>query len=198
MRKGVVMRMNKRTLCLSTLTLVLLLTAVGMASALPRTYKEFKSRYQQEGKTPEGAVRLYFEAVFCYMNPSLRDEAGKMLRYSLYLDRPIEQYSVHKTFLDRLRDPNMAYIFKSYAVGATPENGYQMSPDNFELEFTRKAEESDYLRLFLRNGGADSPRAVWVKEYDGLWYVINNCNTYLQVRPPKSNAKKTSHDADFD
>jgi len=47
---------------------------------------------------------------------------------------------------------------------------------------------------------ADSPRPVWVKEYDGLWYTINNANTYLRVRPPRAaiEKRKNAHDADYD
>ena len=50
------------------------------------------------------------------------------------------------------------------------------------------------------NFGADSPRPVWVKEYDGLWYTINNASTYLRVRPPRAaiEKRKNAHDADYD
>lgn len=48
--------------------------------------------------------------------------------------------------------------------------------------------------------GTDSPRPVWVKEYDGLWYTINNASTYLRVRPPRAaiEKRKNAHDADYD
>ena len=51
----------------AVLVLSVLLVVVGREAraALPRNYQEFKARYQQEGRTPEGAVKLYFEAVFC-------------------------------------------------------------------------------------------------------------------------------------
>lgn len=191
---------------LKKLSTVLVLSALFLAvggeawAALPRDYQEFKARYQKEGRTPEGAVKLYFEAVFCYINEATRAEGSKMVRYALHYDRPIEQSRNLATFAERLRDPERQHIFRSFAAGTSPENDYRMSPDNFNLVVTRKTQEQGYLRLFLRSSGADSPRPVWVKEFDGLWYTINNSSTYLEVRPPKAfiDRTKNAHDADYD
>ena len=191
---------------LKKLSTVLVLSALFLAvggeawAALPRDYQEFKARYQKEGRTPEGAVKLYFEAVFCYINEATRAEGSKMVRYALHYDRPIEQSRNLATFAERLRDPERQHIFRSFAEGTSPENDYRMSPDNFNLVVTRKTQEQGYLRLFLRSSGADSPRPVWVKEFDGLWYTINNSSTYLEVRPPKAfiDRTKNAHDADYD
>lgn len=191
---------------LKKLSTVLVLSALFLAvggeawAALPRDYQEFKARYQKEGRTPEGAVKLYFEAVFCYINEATRAEGSKMVRYALHYDRPIEQSRNLATFAERLRDPERQHIFRSFAAGTSPENDYRMSPDNFDLVVTRKTQEQGYLRLFLRSSGADSPRPVWVKEFDGLWYMINNASTYVEVRPPKAfiDRTKNAHDADYD
>ena len=191
---------------LKKLSTVLVLSALFLAvggeawAALPRDYQEFKARYQKEGRTPEGAVKLYFEAVFCYINEATRAEGSKMVRYALHYDRPIEQSRNLATFAERLRDPERQHIFRSFAAGTSPENDYRMSPDNFNLVVTRKTQEQGYLRLFLRSSGADSPRPVWVKEFDGLWYTINNASTYVGVRPPKAfvDRTKNAHDADYD
>ena len=193
------MRLKKLS---TVLALSVLFLAVGGEAwaALPRNYQEFKARYQQEGRTPEGAVKLYFEAVFCYINEATRAEGSKMVRYALHYDRPIEQSNNLSTFAERLRDPEMHHIFRGFAEGTSPENDYRMSPDNFNLVVTRKTQEQGYLRLFLRSSGADSPRPVWVKEFDGLWYTINNASTYVQARPPKAfiDRTKNAHDADYD
>ena len=186
----------------TVLALSALLLAVGGEAwaALPRDYQEFKARYQKEGKTPEGAVKLYFEAVFCYINEATRAEGSKMVRYALHYDRPIEQSNNLSTFAERLRDPEMHHIFRGFAAGTSPENDYRMSPDNFNLVVGKKVQEQGYLRVFLRNSGADSPRVVWMKEFDGLWYMINNASTYVEVRPPKAfiDRTKNAHDADYD
>ena len=102
--------------------------------------------------------------------------------------------------MERLRDPEMQHIFRSFAAGTSPENDYRMSPDNFNLVVVNKLQEQGYLRFFLQSSGADSPRPVWVKEFDGLWYTINNAGTYVEVRQPKAftDRTKNAHDADYD
>ena len=169
------------------------------AEGLPSTYADFKARCRTAAVTPEGAVKMYFDAVFCYLDPNRRAEASKMLRYIMHADSNWEGSQRHVTFLRRLKNPSYHYIFKSFAAGTSPENGYSMSPDNYKLLFTRKDRQQDYTRVFLRSSGADSDRRVWVKQYsDGFWYVINNADTYAKVRDPAVSDMNTSHDADFD
>lgn len=55
------------------------------------------------------------------------------------------------------------------------------------------------MRIFLISSGSDRQRVVWVKQYeDGLWYVINNADSYLDVRAPRDARAEHSHDADYD
>lgn len=192
--------MRRSCLLAAILSTVLFLGVTAASARLPVDYQEFKARYQEEGRTMEGAAHLYFEAIFSYMNENMRGEASKMLRYSMYLPMPIEKSNSHRTFVDRLKDESFHYIFRSFASGTSPENSYSMSPDDFTLDIVSKRKETDYTQLFLRSSGADSPRSVWMQERDGLWYVINNSGTYSEVRPPKSalDARKNAHDADYD
>lgn len=192
--------MKKFLLCTLLIAAALFLSFGEARAALPKDYREFKARYQTEGKTMEGAAHLYFEAVFCYLNEKTRDEASKMLRYAMYLPMPLEQSSNNRTFVNRMKDPDFHYIFRSFAEGTSPENSYSMSPDNFKLNFVSKRQESDFYHLFVRSTGADSPRSMWMQKKDGLWYVINNASTYAEVRQPKAalDARRNAHDADFD
>ena len=169
------------------------------SQGLPATYADFKARCRTAAVTPEGAVKMYFDAVFCYLDPNRRAEASKMLRYIMHMDANWEGNQRHVTFLRRLKDPSLHYIFRSFAAGTSPENGYRMSSDNYRLVFTRKDRQQDYTRVFLRSSGADSDRRIWVKKYpDGFWYVINNADTYAKVRDPAVSDMSNSHDADFD
>ena len=182
--------------------LFVMMLNVSAHAELPKTYKEFKARYQTEAKTYKGAIKLYFEAVFAYINEETRTEGGKMLRYSLRSETPIDRSNYYATFADRLKDPAWHQVFRSFAEGSSPENNYAMNPDDFELDYTGQVtKEADYLRVFLRSSGADSPRAVWVKKFDGgLWFVINNAATYVQVKPGKAEIERRNRafDADFD
>lgn len=183
--------------------LVLVLALSGCAfGELPKTYREFKDRYQTEAKTYKGAVKMYFEAVFAYINEATRTEGGKMLRYSLRSETPIDRSQYYSTFAERLKSPDYQHIFRSFARGSSPENNYAMNPDNFELMFEGKpVKESTYLRVPLRSSGADSLRYLWVKEFDGgVWFVINNAASYVEVKPMRSEIERRNKafDADYD
>ncbi len=182
--------------------LLVMLVSSCASAELPKTYKEFKARYQTEAKTYKGAIKLYFEAVFAYINEATRSEGGKMLRYSLRSETPIERSSFYSTFAERLKDPAWHHVFRSFAEGTSPENDYAMSPDDFDVAYTgTTTKEGGYMRVYLRSSGADSPRVIWVKKFDdGLWYVINNAATYVEVKPTRSeiNRRNRAFDADYD
>lgn len=194
--------MKSRVKFFAYVVLMVLLVNLPAHAELPKTYKEFKARYQTEAKTYKGAIKLYFDAVFAYINKETRTEGGKMLRYSLRSELPIDRSTFYATFADRLKDPAWHEVFRSFAEGSSPENNYAMDPDDYELVFTGQVtREVDYLRVFLESSGADSPRAVWVKKFDdGLWFVINNAATYVQVKPGKAeiDRRNRAFDADFD
>lgn len=186
-------------ICLASCALSVAPGHAAPSQGLPSNYADFKERCRRAAVTTEGAVKMYFDAVFCYLDPNRRTEASKMLRYIMHADANWEGNQRHVTFLRRLKDPSLHYIFRSFAAGTSPENGYRMSPDAYRLVFTRKDRQQDYTRVFLRSSGADSDRRVWVKQYpDGFWYVINNADTYAKVRDPAVSGMGNSHDADFD
>ena len=176
------------------------LVAAQAQAGLPATFKEFKARYQTEGRSMEGAAHLYFEAVFCYMNEATRPEASKMLRYAMYLPVVLESSHANRTFVNRLKDPEYHHIFRSFVEGTSPETNYIIDPNNFTLAITSKRQEADFFHLGIRSSGADSTRSIWMQQHDGLWYVINNASTYAQVRAPKAStdAQRNRHDADYD
>jgi len=175
----------KKQMFVGLLVIIALFMALlaGAYAELPRDFQDFKARYDKEARTPEGAVHLYFEAVFCYLDEGTRPEASKMLRYALHQSAPIENTGTLRRFVERMKDESYHYIFRSFAVGATPENNYDMSPDDFELEYISKSKQGSDTQLLIHNGGADSPRSVRVRQYDGLWYMSSNSNTYVDVRP---------------
>lgn len=167
---------------------------------LPRDYQDFKARYARQGVTPEGAVKLYFDAVFCYINPATRAEASKMLRYSMRLQQGWERSGFHQTFVSRMKDPQYTHIFRSFAAGTSVQNAYAMSPDNYRLDVIKiwDGHSTGDLQVSLRSSGADNPRPVYVRQYDGLWFVTNNAATYTEVRRPQTEIDRTGHDADYD
>lgn len=166
---------------------------------LPKNYSEFRDRCQAACQTPEGAAKMYFDAVFCYMDKAKRSEASKMLRFIMHADANWERSPYYSTFVERLRDKRHHHIFRSFAEGTSPENDYGMSPESYQLMIGECVPEQGYVRLFLYSSGSDSARPIWVKQYDdGLWYVINNAGTYSGVREPYSAKNHYGHDASYD
>lgn len=184
------------------LTLSLCLFAGSSAWAkLPQNYQEFKTRYQTEGRSIEGAFKLHLEAIFCYINPKTRKEASKMLRYSMHQSQPIEQNNNLAIFIRRMKDPEANFIFRGVCAGTSVQNSYAMDPDNFSINFAgSRQQEADYYTLFVQNSGADSRIPIGMRNYDGLWYTFNNSSLYVMVREPQNmkDQKRFSHDADYD
>lgn len=165
----------------------------------PADFKAYKERYQSVGVSPEGAVRMYFDALYSYIDPARRDEGAKMLRYSLHEVKNWEKSPAWGTFVSRLKDASYHYIFRSFAAESSPAGGYAMNPDNYRLVFAGSRQESDYVLVLIKSSGADSPRPIHVRRFeDGLWYVVNNHGTYAQVRPPAARQPAGGHDADLD
>ena len=151
----------------------------------PVDFEAYIERYQKIGTTPEGAVKMYFDALYSYIDPARKIEGGKMLGYSLRDQKGWEGNPSRSIFKSRLDAPSTQYIFRSFAAGTSPENRYSMSADNYQLLFVNKRQVGDYTTVSIRSTGADSPRSLHVKQFeDGLWYVINNNGTYADVRKP--------------
>ena len=163
-----------------------------MPEGLPQTLDEMKAQHVLLGGEPQGAVKCFLDACFVYMNPETRDVGRQMLGYlamPLWGDAAWDTSAGHRLFVERLRGPEFAHIWRSYAVGATPQNGYQMDPDNWRLNFERTNQldgDARGLQVYLRSGGADMPRVVYVLQSDqsGLWHVNDWFQLFVGVRPP--------------
>ena len=165
----------------------------------PVTFQAFKERYQTVGTSPEGAVRMYFDAIYSYIDPARKTEGAKMLRYSMHERKGWEGSPALATFMSRLKNPAYHYIFRSFAEGTSPENSYAMDPDNYRLMFNFTRQETDYVAISIWSSGADNPRLLQVKQFeDGLWYMTNNHGTYSEVRPAANQVRTGGHDADKD
>lgn len=74
---------------------------------------------------------------------------------------------------DRLRGKE--YLPSSYFEGAAPENGYKPTkPYTVTINAARNSfDESGYAKLYLRSGGADSPRPVQLRQKasTGEWFL---------------------------
>ena len=139
-----------------------LLVLAGTAHAeLPKTLEEFQQRVTDEASDAKAAVKLWFDAVFVYTTVD-KDLGAEMITLMM----KDKDWKGRKNYFNRDLD-EQPYIFRSYAKGATPENNYEMDPNNYELEFTREdrkpypdKEEGEYVKLWLKCGGADIDRPI--------------------------------------
>jgi hypothetical protein len=97
-----------------------------------------------------------------------------MLQFLMGDFQPISEM-MKQNIKDRMTQNNKyPYIGKSYFKGATPDNDYTPSVP-YEVEVIENAytdENEGYKRLFLKSGGADSPRPVTLRlAKDGNYYV---------------------------
>lgn len=170
---------------------------IGPGSAEP-DLQPWLARHAELGTTPDGALKLWFEGLFLYSDPASRDLGRRVLQHLTlpFKDDPTwDERPSNLLFAGRLRDPAFSHIFRSYAKGATPANGYAMDPVAFELEIrsSRSDAHGRGWRVLLASSGADSPRPVYLKQssQSGLWFVDGFANVYVGVRPPQSPGAET-------
>ena len=84
---------------------------------LPQNYAEFRDRCQTACQSPYGTAKMFFDAVFCYMDPRTRSEGSKMLRFVMHEKQGWERSPNFSMFAQRMRDPKQQHIFRSFAEG---------------------------------------------------------------------------------
>lgn len=173
------------------------LAVVPLQAELPKTLDELKQRHAEAGKTPEGALKLWFDACFVFMNPDTRPAGAEMIQYLTipYKDQPkwFEAASA-RLFVERLTRAEHQHIFRSYAKGTSPENAYAMDPNEWELNWQRNNPNHEKgLQCYIVSTGADTPRPVYMKQSNQtqLWYVSDHANVYTGIRPPVDPNRET-------
>ncbi len=169
-----------------------LLAVLPLRAELPSTYDEFAERHRQIGKVQAEVLRLWFDACFVYMNPETRDEGRRMLQHLTVPLRDFDDWdreTTNQNFVERLQKEEFQHIWRSYAIGAEPDNGYAMDPDDYQLRiaFDRADRFQRGWEIGLVSSGAPkTQRPVYLKRNvdDGLWYVSAFANLYVNVPPP--------------
>ncbi len=149
---------------------------------IPATFEDFVNLPQAEMKTPFDTAAMTV-AAFC-VYPYNKDLSIRMLNY---LRGPRPMSGVEISFIaDRFRDKD--YVPRSYFKGATPANDYEpQAPYTIVVSENPYSYENDgYAKLFLTSGGADSPRAVQLRQAkDGKWYLWEQF-ILADIRQPES------------
>ena len=151
-------------------------------AALPESLAELKALPEAALTDPFATAALTVCALCVY--PADKQIGSEMLNF-LRGPSPLSNHDI--SFLnDRFSDGH--HIPFSYFKGAVPSNDY--TPDTpFSITVTSgpySDANEGYKKLFIRSGGADSPREVVLRHAaDGKWYLWDQFLT-VSIRDPRS------------
>ena len=138
-------------------------------SSLPLSAEELKA--MEGASLTDPAYTAAFTAAALCAYPEHPEAAIEMLDY---LKGPESVSAYEKQFLkDRFRGAD--YIARSYFEGASVQNGYRPSvPYRITvIEQPNSRSEENWMTLYLRSAGADSPRSIRLrrKPSTGQWFL---------------------------
>lgn len=151
--------------------------------SVPESYEEFVSLPEAKMETPFETAAMTVLAFCVY--PKDRELSVKMLNY-LRGPRPMSGIDIN-FIRDRFMD-GKDYVPRSYFKGATPENDYEpQAPYTVVVsENPYSYENEGFAKLFVTSGGADSPRAIQLRQAkDGKWYLWEQF-ILADIRQPES------------
>ncbi len=161
--------------------------------ALPTTIEEFVALRNDLATTPHGGVAVYMVALVLYSNDvdlglkclTVAMDASELSDGDAYKGK-----SPSRMRLRELKDRIGAkpYIARSYFLGTSPENTYELPSGSLSVKIRHQAIDvitDERAKLFVYSTGADSPRpAIVQKNNRGLWKAKGYNSLDVGVRPP--------------
>ena len=150
-------------------------------SLLPTTLDQFKALPQANLQSPYEAAAMFVVALSLYKQN--REEAIAMMNF---MKGPAP---VSPRELSLIKTQVTDFLIRSYFAGATPQNDYAPTqPYTVVLsENVYSYAEHGCAKLFVRCGGADSPRPISMRlAKDGKWYVTEYSSLLSGIRKPES------------
>lgn len=144
------------------------------------------SRHKSLGSVPQNAIALWLEAAIkAQENDPEGWEALGELTLPLKEDANWKSQGRHTYFVKAIEENNPA--FRSFIVGATPENNYAVDMSNLQIKVAYENKRDTRGRKFMIvTSGASMPRPVYVKQSTKtkLFYISEFSSMYVDVRPP--------------
>lgn len=163
----------------------------AFAAEPPTSTEDFDKRYAEEGKTPDGALKLWFDGIFLYHDKATRPLGIHILTQTTADFEGATDWETRSsaaTFVTRMRNASEMHIFRSYAQGTSPDNSYEMNVKDYQLNIVSSSTDqySEKYAIKLISSGADNPRIVYLIQNTktGLWRVQSFSSVYLGVRKP--------------
>ena len=152
-------------------------------AALPESVEQMQSLPEATLDSPFKTAALTVCALCAYAAD--KNIGIEMLNF-LKAPKPLTPFEI--SFIDdRLRD-GKTYVPFSYFKGATPDNNYTPTePFSVTVSSNPYSDANEgYMKLFIRSGGADSPREVVLRmKGDGRWFLWDQM-LLPDIRQPKA------------
>lgn len=153
----------------------------------------FKTKADLEGisQTDPFYVAACAVNIMCSYAPKEQDNFIEMLQVLMGDVQPITNY-LKQNIKDRMAsNEKWKYIGKSYFKGATPANNYEpIIPYEVEIEENNYSYSQEGMaKLFIKCGGADSPRPIVLRKLkDGRWLIWSDTIVGLMtgIKQPES------------
>lgn len=125
---------------------------------------DWQARHAEVASSAEAVAKLWFEAVFRYMDPETREDGNRGLRLlSIQLkgSENWEQLRPMQTIALRMQLPEHQHIFRSYVTGTEARTNYQFDRDNWELNIEGIQQATPArAEILLKSSGATAPRQM--------------------------------------
>jgi len=150
--------------------------------AMPENLDMFKSMPAMDLSRPENTCAMFLCALHLFTkDQKMGTEAINVLKGPAALS-PFDVQFIR----DRLMDK--PYLPVAYFDGATPENNYEPEkPYTLTLHADGRPQdiEEGYMRLYVATAGADSKRAITLRQKDNNWYLWDYPGFLADIRKPQ-------------
>lgn len=153
-----------------------------MLQTLPRTAEEFVSM-QVDFVSPSHVAAFFIVAICSYSEN--RDECFKMIDI---LKGPQKMTTMEKQFFCNRMMGKSGYIGKAYFEGAKPDNDYtpKLPYTVFVEENQDTYSEAGYATVYVKNGGAESPRPLKLRKKGKHWFLWEYTGLLADIHKPIS------------
>ncbi len=145
---------------------------------------DFKAKFDAEGKTPEGTIRLLLIAALETVKEKNK-EGQAMWGLLLPKDKKPDRLAIDQ-FGKKIKGTDFQGAIATSYLGGTPEDKYKNYNYGATLTVTerREMEGPKDLKIWVKSGGKDNPSPVRVKQNkDGYWKIFEYSSLYTMCKP---------------
>ena len=170
-------------------------TIEGISEATARISGTVLERHAKLGAEPADAIALWIEAAIRSQNGE--GEGFDALGYMTIPLKDVTKWQSHGAntyFMKAIKDNNPS--FRSFVVGATPENGYKVDMEDIKISIAYEGNKDVRGRkMMVDTTGSSMPRPIYVQKSSksGLYFVKEYSSMYVDVRPAVDSNKEEFH-----